>query len=90
MTPQRFVEALECVHWTPTQIAEVLGCDISLRPGQTKEKKFLWRWELGLSPWQKRTRPGACLVLAEKSALRTHDTAPFRRSWHPHVLISSP
>ena len=30
MTPQRFAEALECVHWTPIQIAQLLGCDASL------------------------------------------------------------
>ena len=30
MTPQRFAEALESVHWTPIQLAELLGCDASL------------------------------------------------------------
>ena len=39
MTPKRFAEALECVHWTPIQIAEVLGCDVSLIEAWATEKE---------------------------------------------------
>ncbi|MBB3148458.1 hypothetical protein FHS21_004905 [Phyllobacterium trifolii] len=39
MTPQRFVEALECVRWTRTQIAEVLRCDISLVEAWANERE---------------------------------------------------
>jgi hypothetical protein len=40
-----------------------------------------------LSPWLKLMRHRACLVLAEKSALRMHDASRFAGD-APHALIS--
>lgn len=30
MTPERFAQALDCVHWTPSQVASLLGCSNEL------------------------------------------------------------
>jgi hypothetical protein len=30
MTPKRFVEALDCIHWTPSQVSHLLGCSNEL------------------------------------------------------------
>ena len=30
MTPKRFLETLDCVHWTPSQVATLLGCSKEL------------------------------------------------------------
>lgn len=30
MTPERFVEALNCVHWTSGHVAQLLGCSEEL------------------------------------------------------------